>query len=192
MAIRISVRSDIKRAVAEFSAERKAVEKATYRALNRALDKAATDTGREIRKEYNVKQRAIRSALRKRRASSKSLFAKLLVEGVRLGLIEFDARWSRRMPGASVKVKVQGGRKFVPGSFIGTRRWQSWQDGAEQAHRGVFRRVGKERYPIRYLRSVSVPQAFSNKAVLAAVERVAVETFNKNLQQQLRFLTGGP
>lgn len=184
--IRMDFRIDIKRAVAEFSAMRDDVQnRATYRALNRTLDKVGTETGREIRKVYNVRQRAITSALRKRRANKNSLFARLIVEGVRLGLIEFDARWSRRMPGATVKVTVQGGRKTVAGSFIGTRRW-----GAGE-HRGVFRRVGKERLPIKYLTSVSVPQAFANAAVQSALEAVAAETFNKNFVQQVRFLSGG-
>lgn len=175
------MRSDIKRAVAEFRSLRDDVQKkATYRALNRALDKAATETGREIRKEYNVKQRAIRGALRKRRANSKSLFARLIVEGVRLGLVEFAPRQNK--VGTSVKIKVKGGRETVKGAFIATRRWQ---------YRGVFRRRGKERLPIVYLRSISVPQAFANKAVLDALEKVALETFNKTFEQQIRFLSRG-
>jgi hypothetical protein len=55
----------------------------------------------------------------------------------------------------------------------------------------VWRRTGRDRYPIRNLRSISIPQAFGNKAVLAALEIHATETFNKNLQQQLRYLSGG-
>lgn len=181
--VRFDVRSNAKFAAVEFRRLRDGLQdKAVTRALNRALDKVATETGREIRKVYNVKQRAIRSALRKRRAHPKSLFARLIVEGVRLGLIEFDARHTRRMSGASVKVKVHGGRKVVSGSFIATN--------SATGYRGVWRRVGKERYPIVNLRSVSVPQAFSNKVVLEALERVAAETFDKNFEQQIRFLSG--
>jgi hypothetical protein len=182
--VRIDVRSDMKRTIAEFSLERKKIDKAVVRALNRALDKVATQTGREIRKEYNVKQRAIMAALSKRKAFSGRLSARMIVEGTRLGLIEFDARWSRKMPiGATVKIKVHGGRKAVRGAFIATNRGNSY--------RGVWRRTGRDRYPIRNLRSISIPQAFGNKAVLAALEIHATETFNKNLQQQLRYLSGG-
>jgi hypothetical protein len=180
MSVRIDVRTDIKRAVAEVQALRKDIDKATYRALNRAIDKVATETGREIRKEYNVRQKAITSALRKRRAHKKSLFARLIVEGVRLGLIEFAARQNRA--GTSVKIKVKGGRKTVKSAFIAAN--------TATGYRGVWRRVGKDRYPIRNLTSISVPQAFANKTVIAALEKVAVETFNKNFEQQVRFLSG--
>lgn len=190
--VRIDVRSDIRRAVVEMRGLRDDVEnKATYRALNRALDKVATETGREIRKVYNVKQRAIRNALRKQRANSRFLFARLLVEGVRLGLIEFDARWSRRQPGASVRVKVAGGRKVIPHSFIAAATANNYRGGGSMGMRQVYVRKGKDRYPLRSLKSLSVPQAFANQAVLEALERVSVETFNKNFQQQVRFLTGG-
>ena len=182
--IRFDMRSDIKRTVAEFSAMASDVkDKATYRALNRALDKVGTETGREVRKEYNVKLAAVRNALSKRRANSRSLSARLLVEGARLGLIEFAARWRQGMPvGASVKIKVAGGRKTIKGAFIATNR--------RTGYTGVWRREGKSRMPIRNLRSISIPQAVMNRMVLAALEAVAVETFNKNFEQQVRYLSG--
>jgi hypothetical protein len=188
--ISVDVRSDIKRVVAEFRAETQHIATATYRALNRAQDKAATETSREIRKVYNVRDRAVKAALKKIRANKSRLVATLRIEGARIGLIEFDARWRPgQRVGATVRIKVGEGRKPVAGTFIATRRWRSWQDDAEHAHRGVFRRAGKKRLPIRYLRSISIPQAFSNKVVQEAVQRLALESFNQNLEQQLRYLT---
>src|ERR1051325_54155 len=100
--VRVDVRTNIDRA---FTVLQDISTKATYRALNRAQDKVATETGREIRKRYNVKQRAIAAALKKQRASSHMRLARLVVEGVRLGLIEFDARWRPgQKVGATVKV----------------------------------------------------------------------------------------
>jgi hypothetical protein len=198
----VSVRTDVRRAVLEIRDLRETVAtKATFRALNRSLDKVATETGREIRKVYNVRQRAITSALRKRRAHSKSLFARLIVEGVRLGLIEFAARavnpWNvkgrRRKPGGgvSVQVKVGGGRKLIQGAFITAASANNATGGGSEGMRQVWRRAGAARLPIKNLRSLSVPQAFANQAVLAALRRVADETFHKNFSQQIRFLTGG-
>jgi hypothetical protein len=198
--IRVDVRTDIKRAVAEFHAFRGDVGKATYRALNRALDKVATETGREIRKEYNVKAKAIRSALRKRRAHKKSLFARLIVEGVRLGLIEFSPRavnpWNvkgrRRRPGGgvSVQIKVRGGRKLIAGAFITASTSNNAKGGGSMGMKQVWRRKTKARDSMLTLRSISVPQAFANEAVIKALEKVAGETFNKNFEQQIRFLSG--
>jgi hypothetical protein len=190
--VRLDVRSNMDRVVAEFAAERdELLNKATYRALNRALDKSVTETSREIRKVYNVRDRAVKKAITKRRANSMSLFARMTIEGARLGLIEFDARWHPgQRGGASVKIKVGGGRKTVLGAFIATMRYQEWRSGADVSYRGVFRRLGKSRLPIRFLRSISIPQAFANKAVLDAVQRLAVIEFDKTLEQQVRYLRG--
>jgi len=186
--VRISVRSDMKRTVAEFSLERKKIATATFRALNRALDKVSTEAGREIRKTYNVKQKAITSAFRKRRANRASLTARLLVEGVRIGLIEFAARQTKR--GVTVQILKHGGRKLVRSAFITASTRNNYRGGGSMGINQVWRRAGKDRYPIFPLRSVSIPQAFSNKAVLEVLEKHATETFNKNLQQQLRHLSG--
>lgn len=198
----VSVRTDVKRAVVEIHKLRDDVsKKATFRALNRALNKVATETGREIRKVYNVRQRAIMNALRKRRAHTKSLYARLIVEGARLGLIEFAARavnpWNvkgrKRKPGGgvSVQIKVAGGRKVIQGAFITAATANNARGGGSAGMRQVWRRAGAARLPIRNLRSLSVPQAFANEAVLRALRTVASDTFNKNFAQQIRFLTGG-
>jgi len=182
--IRIDVRQDMKRMVAEFSTLRSDVkDKATYRALNRALDKLVTETGREVRKVYKVRLRTVRDALNTKRASVRNLQARLLVDGVRLPIIEFSPRWRRGMPvGASVQVMVSGGRKNIRGAFIAEMK---------SGHRGVFRRRGRSRLPIDEIRTISIPQAVINKMVSAALERAAVDTFNKNFAQQVRYLSGG-
>jgi hypothetical protein len=191
MSVRLDVRSNIDRVVVDFRAQREQVATATYRALNRALDKSSTESSREIRKVYNLKDRAVKASLKKVRANKNRLWAQLRIEGARIGLIEFDARWRPGQKiGATVRVKRASGRQAIEGAFIGTRRWNSWQDGGEHAHRGVFKRVGKARYPIRYLRSISIPQAFSNRAVVAAVQAIAIATFDKNFTQQLTYLSG--
>lgn len=198
--VRVDVRTDIKRAIVEFRSFRGDVDKATYRALNRAIDKVATETGREIRKEYNVRQGVIRAALKKQRAYKGKLFARLVVEGVRLGLIHFAARavnpWNvkghRRRPGGgvSVKIKVKGARKLIRGAFITASTANNFTGGGSMGMKQVWRRQSKARDSMLTLRSLSVPQAFANQAVLAALEKVAVETFNKNFAQQIRYLSG--
>lgn len=163
------------------------VNTATIRALNRGVESARTTAGREIRKVYNIRHGAVLRVSSLRLARKGSLYARLIVGGKgrarRIGLIEFAARQTRRMPGTSVKVLVAGGRKMVRGAFIETN--------ASTGYRGVFRRTGKGRYPIENLRSLSIPQAFANKVVIAAVEKAAVEVFGKTFHQQVRFLSGG-
>lgn len=161
------------------------IGKATVRALNRAIDTAQTIANRKIRERYNVKAAAVRKAFKKKRAHGKQSYAvaELEISGVRIPLIEFGASWSRKMrPGASVRVLKEGGRKRIAGAFIGVH-------GASGA-RQVFIRTSKERYPIKALRSVSVPQQFTHKTVLKAVQQATREAFSKNFRQQLKFLTG--
>ena len=198
--VRVDVRSDIKRAIAEFRSFRGDVDKPPYRALNRAQDKVVTETGREIRKEYNVKLGVIRSALKKYRAYKGKLFARLVIEGVRLNLIHFEARavnpWNvkgrRRRPGGgvSVKILVRGGRKLIRGAFITAATANNARGGGSAGMKQVWQRRTKARDSMWTLRSISVPQAFANKAVLAALEKVAVQTFNKSFDQQIRYLSG--
>lgn len=207
----VSVRHDVRRAVAEIHGLRADLEeKATVRALNYTLNRVATETGREIRKVYNVKLKAITAALKKHRASKRRLTARLVVEGVRLGLIEFAARavnpWNvkgrrhrRRGGGVSVQIKVAGGRKIVKGAFITASTANNAKGGGSEGMRQVWRRTGAgdlagdtgERYPIVNLRSISIPQAFSNQAIIRALQVLAGENFNREFARQLRVLGGG-
>jgi hypothetical protein len=184
--IGVEVRSDFKRVIAEFDARHAGViDKATIRALNRALDKAQTEANSRIRDRYNVKAGVVRKAMKKIRAhrAQAYAFARLSIEGARIPLIEFGATWTRgQKVGASVKVLKAGGRKRIPGAFIGVHGYT----GARQ----VFVRRGRERYPIKSLRSVSVPQQFANKVVREAVDVAVRESFDKNFRQQLKFLSG--
>lgn len=187
MGVKVRVNSNIAEILGEYRSDVAAVRTATYRALNRAIDKTATETSREIRKVYFLKDAAIKRTLTKIRAGPRTLTARLELSGKRVALIEFDARQNKL--GVSVRIKRLEGRKTVKGAFIATRRWKSWQDGAEHSDRGVFRRVGRERLPIKYLRSLSIPQAFSNDKVVEAIRRIAIVTFEKNFEQQMNFLT---
>lgn len=178
--IGVDVRSNLKQVAAEFRQyTEKVTDKALVRALNRALDQSATAANREIRKTYNLKASAVAKTFNKKRTFQGSLLpaATLEIKGARIGLIEFAARQNRT--GVSVSIKVGGGRKTVPHAFITTVR---------SGYTGVFRRTGKARYPIKTLRSISVPRAFLNRVVLQAVKAVAVTSFMTNYRQQIKFL----
>ena len=54
--------------------------------------------------------------------------------------------------------------------------------------RQVWVRTGRERYPIKVLRGISIPLTLRNKAVMDAVKSVARQTFDKNFRQQIKFL----
>lgn len=179
--IQIDVRSNIREVQAEIVALADRVKnKATARALNRALDSAATLANRKVREIYNVRAAAVSRTLSKQRAHPGQIYlrATLTVRGRRMNLYDFGARQTRA--GVSVKVKVGGPRKVIPGTFIATN--------SHTGFRGVFVRVGRERYPIRNLRSVSIPQMIRNRVVIDALRQTAREVFTRNFRQQVRFL----
>ena len=199
--IRVDVRTDIKRAVAEFTAiTDKIATTATFRALNRAAESLRTEAGREVRKVYNVKLRAVREATRLRRANAKSLFASVIVEGARIPLVEFAPRavnpWNvkgrRHRPGGgvSVQIKVGGGRKLVRSAFLASSTRNNYTGGGSAGQLHVWRRRGRDRDSLRTLRSISIPQAVSNAAIRTALAAIAGDVFQKNFQQQLRFMSG--
>lgn len=168
--------------------------KATVRALNRALDQSATEASRKIREVYNIRHGAILKAMKKIRAGGRLGIAQaeIRMRGGRFGLIEFDARWTRNMAGASILEKRAGGRKTIAHSFITTIR-----SGPFAGYRGVAIRAwlqghfaGKEERDFYFLRGISLPAAFRNKAVIEAVRKVASESFLKNFRQQIKFLSG--
>jgi hypothetical protein len=184
--IGVNVRSNFDRVIAEFTPLHKGIiDKAKVRALNRTMDSVQTVAIKKIRERYNVKAAVVRKAMKKLRAhrAQGSAFAMLEISGARLPLIEFAATWKRGQKiGASVKVLRGGPRKRIPGAFIGVHGYT----GARQ----VFVRRGRERYPIKSLRSVSVPQQFANKVVREAVDVAVRDAFDKNFRQQLKFLSG--
>jgi hypothetical protein len=185
MAIRIDVRSTIKDTIAEIRADVEKATRAQVMALNRTAEQLRTEAGREVRKVYNLKLAAVRKASKLLRARKESRFprAEVTFSGKKIPLIEFGARQTRQ--GVSVRIKMKEARKIVRGAFIATRRWTSWQDGAEQANKGVFRRVGKSRYPIRYLRSISIPTALEREAVAKALLAFVDDRFEKNFSDAL-------
>jgi len=180
--IQISMQSNMHEAMARMDALSDAVaDKATLRALNRTVDAVATQGNREVRKVYRIRARDVARAITKKRAHKRQavMSGEVVFQGRGLNLIDFGGRQSKR--GVSVQVLVSGPRKTIPGTFIATN--------TRTGFRGIFRRVGKGRYPIVNLRSVSVPQAVRNKVVDAAIRKVAGEVFLRNFNQQVAYLT---
>lgn len=178
----IDVRDTIKEVIADITLIENGIGKiAAVRGVNSAVDRVATGANREVRKIYNVRARAVAAAMKKVKATrrSRAVQGSVMFSGRNIPLIEFDARWSRNMAGASVRVKVQEARKVIPGSFI---------TATGRTPKGVFKRAGKERYPIKQLRSISIPGTIRNEAINAALRGIGHTQFRREFLRQLDLL----
>ena len=189
----IDVRADIERAVRSLTeVQRKIVPTASSRALNKTAAQAKTQAARAIRDQYNISSRLIGRHIRLHRSTPATLTASVSAEGEKLPVVAFGARQTKR--GVTVQIK-RGARRLIRSAFLATLR---------SGHRGVFarghysgrgfvrrtRRVRpypKPDLPITELFTVGVPQGFSNRLVLEALERKVREKFPALLAHEIQF-----
>lgn len=148
----------------------KQLEKALYLAKNRALNTVKTELARGVPKKYDTKQKTIRDRTRVNKNTGE-----VSVTGSPIRLFKFRVTPTsprRQLVTASVK----RARKSLPNAFV-----QRMGNGTT----GVFERVGKSRYPIRQLYTVSAPQMAGNEEVLeGAMERASI-VFDERLSHEI-------
>jgi hypothetical protein len=173
--LRLDVRSDLRQAVFRLELKSKRlIDAATVTALNRTITSTQTEANRKIRERYSLRASAVRKQMRIGRASKARLFAELIVTGRRIPLVEFSARQNSK----GVSVKVTRERKTVKTAFIARMK---------SGHVGVFARTSKKRLPIEELFSISLPRAFTQKQILAAVRKKAAERFPIEFERAAKF-----
>lgn len=171
--IRVEVKNvaGVKRYLSQVRADIR--DKALQAGINKTGAKAKTEMVRAISSEYVIKQSDIRARLRLQRAARGNLTAVLdpfasRRRGRSLNLIRFvEGRVTlaegrrRRQAGTLNQLRFQikrgGGRKTVPGAFIGNRG------------RTVFRRIGTARLPIEPISTIDVPSMFNTRRIAARV-----------------------
>lgn len=148
----------------------KQLEKALYFAKNRALNTVKTELARGVPKKYDTKQKTIRDRTRVNKDAGE-----VSVTGSPIRLFKFRVTPTspkRQLVTASVK----RAKKSLPNAFV-----QQMRNGTI----GVFERVGKSRYPIRQLYTVSAPQMAGNEEVLeGAMERASI-VFDERLSHEI-------
>ncbi len=135
-----------------------------------------------------------------------------LIEFAARAVNPWNVKGRRHKPGGgvSVQIKVAGGRTLIKGAFIAAGTANNSRGGGSAGMLQVWRRIGYDaaagrgirwnalggwreggargEEPIISLRSISLPKAFQDKAVLAAVKKVSTESFTKNFAQQVKYL----
>lgn len=182
--MKIHVRTNTKVVIAGIRAEQEQISKAQVQALNRTVEQVRTAAAREIRVTYNVKAKVLKELGVIRRAGKNQKYPEATVTftGRGMPLIEFDpkekivqsAKGKRR--GVTVRVLMRGGRKLVTGGFAAIVKGKP----------GIFRRAGKNRFPIKYQTSISIPMVVRQKAIEKALIRVANTRYEINFEAALR------
>ena len=186
--INISVQHNFKQvAVKLFELRTDVLEKAKIRALNKVAAQAKTAASKEIRAAgYNMKAAAIKQKITIKRAVSGDAVVVIRCSGRVIPLIQFWVSGGEN--GRPVVVKVKNGRKVLNNAFVATM---------PTGHRGIFERVGNKHkknskgiwsgLPIKQLFGPSIPAAFGNEVVQAALVRLVHEKFPAILEHEIKF-----
>lgn len=184
----------------------KIANQAIARALNDTVQQGKTEMARGISQEFRLTVSEVRERLQVQRASAKGstlrlsaiLRAKNGMKGRSMNLIRFSTGALTRRAANKVakaagqgragadlagqlgfQIKRQGGRKVIPGAFIGNHG------------RTVFIRTGKGRLPIKALSTIDVPQMFNARRINEAVRAAMLKRFRTNFDRELRTVLGG-
>jgi hypothetical protein len=154
--------------------------KAMARALNRTTDLGKTEMSKQIRARFNMTKAKVDEKLYIRRAVfSQGRFGLSAVLGSAskkrgLNIINFAARQTKQ--GLTAKIKKNGGRVLVSGKgFIGN------------GGRTAFKRVGKERLPIKALTTLDVPGMFRTRDIEKRVTAYMLQRFPQVFEREAAF-----
>ncbi len=183
----------------------KVANKAIARALNDTVQQGQTEMARGISQEYRLTVSEVRERLQIKRAAVRGNVLRLTAslsaksgKGRSMNLIHFmtgalTKRTANKVAKAAgqgragadlvgqlgFQIKRQGGRKVIPGAFIGNHG------------RTVFIRTGKGRLPIKALSTIDVPQMFNTRRINEAVRRAMLSRFRTNFDREVRTVLGG-
>ena len=163
------------------------MEKVLTRAINKVGIAARTRVLRMITQTLTLKQKDLRGAagrlhqgdtVKLRRASFRRLFATLRVVGGRIPLLAFSARQTKK--GVSYKIRRDGPRQKIRSAFI----------TKVGGHTGVFKRLGRPRFPIQELWGPSVPLVLLEAPEFArgSFETLMAQRLHKEIAVQLELM----
>lgn len=168
--MKLDVKGDMKAITRDLrKVERSIVPAATVSALNKTARQVRTASTREIsRTKAITPQRLVRDRLQFVRATRRFLVAAIVarlhgIAAAKLGIPRQSAT------GASVK------RHTFPGAFVAVM--------PSSGHRGIFKRVGKQRLPIREQRVSLQPEA--SDIVERHVRTTGAVAWVKNFEREL-------
>ncbi|MFG1370707.1 phage tail protein [Xanthobacter oligotrophicus] len=149
---------------------------AVARALNRTVEKARTDVTRALVKQTGLKFGTVRKATSLWRASAGSLTAEIRAKGGYTSLKEFSARQTKK----GVSAAPWGRRQVFDHTFM-VKRYGGH----------VYKREGKDRFPLRKLYGPAIPVEMVKGASRDAFFRAVESELPKRLDHELGRVLGG-
>jgi hypothetical protein len=164
------------------------------RAINKTLDGVRTDSVNEIANDITPKKSVIRKTFTVKKTTASNLEGRTSSKGKPLGLIHYLARQTKK--GVSVKVKRNGKRSVIPGSFIAKAKgatnvfWRQYKGPKTKPRPGFKYGVLPKhpyRLPIERLTGPRVPDIMDKPEVMAAILAAADARLDKNLSNQIDY-----
>ena len=163
----------------------KEVQKAAAVSINRTILTARKEASVNIRKNYIIKAKDIKTALSYTRAKGNGfLMGEIKAKGpaplltaFRVSIYKRTKRGYTRPP--KVQVLKSSGAKTVNGMFHGKSK--------SSGYIGLMQRTSKKRYPLRIPHVPSVAQMLGSERVLNVITAKAEETLNKRFLHEVEY-----
>lgn len=166
----------------------KQTQTAMYHALKRSLDQTKNEIGRIVPKEYAIKSKEVKESFNGgvNYPTKENLEASLTSTGNRLSFAHFPFTPKtavRKGKRAVVKVTIKKSRPKVASKVGFTASTGAKSEDKVQFN--VFRRLGKERFPISPIRTLSIPQMITAEGMEEKIQSFALEKFEQRLEHEM-------
>lgn len=169
--------------------------KAITRGLNKAVARMKTESKTPIRDTYTIKKITdVTGSIKVRKATYSNMSADINSKGRPIPLTNFQytpnpSPGVKGTPTAFAKVRKDKGGGYT-GGFVTSVKWSS-KSGASGNHKGIFKRVGKSRYPIKQLYGPGATEMLNNEKTKQVITETAVTEFDKEFNRQVAYLFKG-
>lgn len=163
----------------------KGAERAFSSAINRGLSYTKTQAFKQVKKVYEVKQKALNEATKTsvQTASVGNLVGHISFSGVKIPLYKFQV--TPKVPEKGKKVRagvMKGNRTEFEHAFIAKMK---------NEHIGIFERVTSKRFPIEEKMGLSAKQMIENEVIMDQLTQEAQEKVDERLKHEIdRILNG--
>ena len=153
------------------------------RALNKVAVTARVDLANKAQATYTVKSGGFKKDMTIRKASAGRLEAVIHSQGRPLDIDKFHVTAPQKAGAKANIIKGNGLKQLIKGNIKAFK-------GKGDLHGKIYQRVGKERKPIKKLKSNSIPKMIGNEEKVYGVVKPSID---RNLQhyveQQIELLT---